>query len=149
MRNIFKTLLLLPLTIAPAFAGGMILEIGNPQATPAALAKGGVVLARVTACQTPARANLVASAEGLVNGKRQTIPLKIDSLSEGGTWSIARAWPTTGKWAVRVVATHPEYGNYASSVVVGVEGDTFDWAKVKRFSGKQPSDAEIFEILAK
>jgi hypothetical protein len=149
MRNIFKTLLVLPLAFAPVFGGGMILEIGNPHAMPAALAKGGVILARVTACQTPARANLVASAEGLVDGRRQTIPLKIDSLPEGGAWSIAQAWPTTGKWVVRLVATHPEYGTYASSVVVGVEGNTFDWAKVTRFSGKQPSGAEISEILAK
>ena len=32
---------------------------------------------------------------------------------------------------------------------VGVEGDSLDWGKVKRFSGNAPTAAEISAILAK
>ena len=149
MRNILKTLLVLPLALAPAFGGGMILQIGNPTANPAATAKHGVVFARLTACHTPAKADLTATAEGFVDGKRQTIALKPDLLGEPGTWSIARAWPAEGKWVVRLTATHPEYGAYSSSVVVAVNGDTFDWAKVRNFQGNPPTSADIAAILTK
>jgi hypothetical protein len=136
------------MALAPLIGGGMVLEIGNPAANPAATAKHGVLLARITACHTPAKTNLSAVAEGIVDGNRQTIPLKVDALPETGTWSIARAWPTQGKWVVRLVATHPEYGTYASSLVVSVEGNTFDWGKVKRFAGNPPTPADIAKILA-
>jgi hypothetical protein len=136
------------MALAPLIGGGMILELGNPRANAAAAAKHGVLLARITACHTPAKTNLSAVAEGIVDGQRQTIPLKVESLPDTGTWSIARAWPAQGKWVVRLVATHPEYGSYASSLVVGVDGDTFDWGKVKRFSGNPPTSSDIAKSLA-
>lgn len=149
MRTILHTLALVPLALAPLFGGGMILEIGNAKANPAAVAKQGVILARLTACQAPAKGILAATAEGIVAGKRLTLPLKVDNLAEPGVWSIARSWPNEGKWVVRLVASHPEYGDHTSSVIVGVAGDSFDWGKVRRFNGKPPSADDLAGILAK
>ena len=149
MRSILQTLALVPLALAPLFGGGMILEIGNAKANPAALAKQGVILARLTACQSPAKGVWAATVEGLVAGKRQTLPLKVDNLAEPGVWSISRAWPNEGKWVVPLVASHPESGDHTSSVVVGVTSDLFDWARVQRFNGKPPSADDLAGIPAK
>ena len=149
MRNILRALLALPLALAPVFAGGMHLEIGDAKGNRLAAARSGVVVARLTACHTPAEALLTATAEGLVAGKRQTIALKPDALAEPGLWSIARAWPAEGKWVLRLVVTHPQYGSYTSGVVVALNGDSFDPTKVRRFDGNPATSTDIAEILSK
>lgn len=148
MRTILKSLLIVPIALSSLFAGGFRLEIGNPKANPAAK-KDAVVLARLTSCQNPADAKLTVTAEGVVDGKRQTIALKADSLGQPGLWSINRTWPAEGKWVVNVLATHPQYGEYTSGFVVGVQGDSFDWGKVTHFQGKPATASDIAAILAK
>jgi len=147
MRRCFSAALAAVLTIAPLFGGSMILEVGNPNANPEAAQKNAVVMARVTACHSPEKTSVVATAEGLVAGKRQTIPLKVINLSTPGMWAVTREWPKEGSWAVNFVATNPDYKDYSPSVVVPVENDSFSWASVKRFY-HAPTAAEIAAILA-
>ena len=147
--NLARTLAMAALGTLTLSAGGMRLEIGNAKAHPEAAARKGLVLARLTACQTPAKAVLTVTAEGIVDGKRRSIPVAYDSLATTGTWSIARNWPAEGKWALRLVASHPDYGTYHSSVLVRVEGDTFDWGKVKPFYGNPPAPSDVTDFLTK
>jgi hypothetical protein len=125
-----KRLLILPTLAAPLFAGALVLQIGNPSANPEALARHAVLVARMSACRSPEKTTVTATAEGTVNGTRRTIPLKILPLSTAGTFAVTREWPAEGSWVVRMVATNPDYKNYAPTVLVPFDNGQLRWAGV-------------------
>jgi hypothetical protein len=47
-------------------------------------------------------ADLSGTAEGLVDGKRRSIPLRFDSLPRLNTFGVRRQWPTDGTWMLRI-----------------------------------------------
>jgi hypothetical protein len=62
-------------------------------------------------CPDPGSAKVTAWAEGLVNGQRETMPLKVRRTSEPRLFTIERAWPTEGRWAIRMkIANQPDAG---------------------------------------
>jgi hypothetical protein len=142
-----KQLLVLSMLAAPLFAGTLALEIGNPSANPEAMAKRAVLVARMTACTSPEKTTITASAEGIVDGMRKSIPLKIVLLSTAGTYAITREWPAEGTWAVRMVATNPEYKNYAASVLVPMDKGALQWASVRHYYRHPPAEAEVAAVL--
>ena len=77
-----KTLLIAMAALAgQLFAGGFYLQLGNPEANPEAKKANAVLVIKATGCHDPATATLTATAVGMVNGKRQTIPLQVTKLS--------------------------------------------------------------------
>ncbi len=46
--------------------------------------------------------DMTGTAYGLVDGKRQTVPLQFGATSRQGVFSVRRAWPTEGAWVLRV-----------------------------------------------
>lgn len=130
------------------WAGALRLEVGNPSANPEAAAKHAVLVARITACQSPEKTTITATAEGIVDGSRRTVPLSLVPLSTPGTFAVVRQWPAGGRWAVKMTATNPDYKNYATGVVVLTQKDGFDWAGVKHFY-HAPTDAEVDAVLGK
>jgi hypothetical protein len=142
-----KHLLVLSMLAAPLFGGTLVLEIGNPSANPEAVAKHAVLVARMTACTSPEKVTVTASAEGIVDGMRKSIPLKIVPLSPAGTYAITREWPTAGSWAVRMVATNPDYKDYTASVLVPLNNGALQWASVKHYYRAPPAEADIAAVL--
>jgi len=142
-----KHLLVLSMLAGPLFAGALALEIGNPSANPEAMAKHAVLVARMTACTSPEKTTVTASAEGIVDGVRQSIPLKIVALSTAGTYAVIREWPAEGSWAVRMVATNPDYKDYAASVLVPLDNGTLQWASVKHYYRHPPAEVEVAAVL--
>lgn len=130
----------------PVFAGALTLGIGNPVTNPEAQSKNAVLLARTTACHSPEKSKLTATAEGFVNGVHRSIPLKVIPLSTSGTFVVTREWPPTGKWAVRIVATNPEYKNYATGVLVPLDGNSVEWTSIKHYF-HEPTDEELASLL--
>jgi hypothetical protein len=57
----------------------------------AAIREGAVELSDVT-----------ATAEGLVNGVRKSVPIRIEAASRAGTFAVRKQWPAEGTWLVRV-----------------------------------------------
>lgn len=51
---------------------------------------------------TTSVSDLVGSAEGLVDGKRQSIALRLDATARPDVYAVRRQWPTAGTWVVRV-----------------------------------------------
>jgi hypothetical protein len=147
-KEIMKHLIVLSILAAPLFAGALVLEIGNPSANPEAVAKHAALVARMTACTSPEKTTVTASAEGVVDGMRKSIPLKIVPLSTAGTYAVAREWPA-GTWAVKMVATNPDYKDYAASVLVPVENGALRLASVKHYYRIAPAEPEVAAILAK
>jgi hypothetical protein len=142
-----KILIAACLSAAALFAGGLAIEVASPKGNPEAAARNAVVVARITACQRPALTTVSATAEGIVSGKRQSIPLKVMNLPTAGTFAVAHEWPKEGTWVVKMVATNPDYKNYATAVVVPVQKDVFGWAAVKHFY-RNPTAEDIDAVLA-
>jgi len=146
MRTLWKPLFALSALAAPLFAGALLLEVGNPAANHEALEKHAILVARVTACHSPEKTTVTATAEGIVNGMRKSIPLKVIPLSTAGTFAVTREWPEQGTWAVKMIATNPDYKDYATSVVVPIQNDSVQLEAVKHYF-HAPTDAEVSVAL--
>jgi hypothetical protein len=133
MRSLWKSLLALSLLAAPLLAGALRLEVGNPATDQEALAQHAVLVAWTTACHSPEKTRVTATAEGVVNGMRKSIPLKVFTLSAPGTFAVTREWPNGGIWAIKMVATNPEYKDYATSAVVPIQNNAAKLQAVKRY----------------
>jgi hypothetical protein len=132
-------------TAASLMAGGFALEIGRPSANPEAQAKHAVLVVREYACTHPERTSITATAEGIVNGKRETIPLKLVPLSTANTYAVTRQWPGEGRWVVTLVAVNSGF-QWQPSAIVGVNGDSADFASVKR-SNRAPTTEQVQTAL--
>jgi hypothetical protein len=132
-------------TTASLFAGGLAIELAKPSANPEAQARHAVLVVRAYACSAPEMTSMTATAEGIVNGKRQRLPLKLTRLSGDNTFALTRQWPAEGRWVVTIVTRNPKF-NFEPSVMVKVDGDSVDWAGVTRLNGS-PNDHEIEAAL--
>jgi hypothetical protein len=126
-------------------AGGIGLEISRPSSNPEAQAKKAVLVVKGYACVEPSRTSITANAEGVVNGKRQSIPLKLIPLSGQSTFALMRQWPTDGRWIIALTASNPRLG-LTRGAVVKVEGDSVGFDDVTNFS-HSPSGEEIRAAL--
>jgi len=142
MKVLMKTAFALPVLVLPLFAGALLLEVGDPVANPEAVRNHAVLLARTTACHSPGETTVAATAEGVVNGMRKSIPLKVITLSTAGTFAVARQWPEQGRWVIQLVATNPEYKNYATSVLVPITNDGVELSAARHYF-HAPTDAEV------
>jgi hypothetical protein len=147
MRTLYRLVAAAGIVAPTLFAGALVLQIGDPAANPEAQQRNAVLIARVTACKSPAETTVTATAEGSENGVRRSIPLKISSLTTAGTFAIARQWPEQGAWVVKLIATNPEYKNYSTGVLVPFEKTTLQWAAIKHFF-HSPTDSEVTAMLA-
>jgi hypothetical protein len=126
-------------------AGGFALQLGKPSTNPEAQAKNAVLVVRGYACVAPEKTTVSAIAEGIVNGKHQSIPLKLVPLSGESTYALTRQWPTEGKWVITLVEANPRF-NLRPSAIVKVDGNSIDWAGITRFSGP-PSTEQVEAAL--
>jgi hypothetical protein len=142
MKKFGRWLFALGIVAVPLIAGALVLEVGNPASNPEALKNHAVLVARITACHSPGETTVAATAEGMVNGTRKSIPLKVIALSTAGTFALAREWPEQGTWAIKLVATNPEYKDYAASVLVPIRSDAVQLSAAKHYF-HAASEAEV------
>lgn len=146
MRRFLVAVLAAGFVAAPVFAGALTLQADDPTASPEAIAKQAIVVAHTTACVSPEKTVITATAEGIVDGKRISMPLKVIRLSQAGSFAVTRQWPTAGAWVVKMVATNPDYKNYATSIVVPAEAGVAARARAKVFY-HAPSEDDIESVL--
>jgi hypothetical protein len=90
------------LALAPAvLAGGFQLSVEAPKPSSGADLKNAALIVRTFGCHTPADANITATAEGLVNGKRQSVKLDLEP-NATGVYTIKKQWPSQGAWVVNI-----------------------------------------------
>src|SRR6185369_10830261 len=89
-------------------AGGFYLQLGNPEASPEARKHNAVLTVLATGCHDPASAQLTATAIGIVNGERKSIPLTVNKLATPGMFALSQQWPKEGKWVLELVAKNGE-----------------------------------------
>jgi hypothetical protein len=105
------TLILVALS-ASAFAADFTLAIGSPVAasfpatdnspTQGRKVKDAAFAVRTENCADPAKAQITGTAEGLVNGVRQSVALRLISASGPGVYLVSREWPSQGVWVVNL-----------------------------------------------
>lgn len=132
-------------TGASLIAGGFVLEIGKPSANPEAQAKNAVLVVRGYACHDAEKTTMTATAEGIVNGKRETIQLKPIALSGANTYALTREWPADGRWVITLVAANPNF-NWQPSAIVKVDGGSIDFDGVTRLN-RTPGKGDIEAAL--
>jgi len=104
-----KTLLIAVAAMAgQLWAGGFFLQLGNPEANAEAKKANAVLVIQATGCHDPATATLTATAVGVVDGKRQSIPLQVTKLSRPGEFALTQQWPKDGKWVIELVGRNGE-----------------------------------------
>jgi len=130
----------------PVFAGALTLQLDDVKTNPEAIAQNAAVVAHITACHSPEKTTVTAFAEGIVKGKRETISLKVSTLSQPGSFAVSHQWPKDGAWAVKMIATNPDYKNYSTAIVVPFHDDRTDRASAKVFY-HAPSAEEVDSIL--
>ena len=99
--------------VSVSFAGGFQLEIQAPTSNEGEM-KGAALLIRTYGCHQPWDADVSATAEGVVNGKRQSIKLELTRTSQG-VYAVKKQWPSQGAW---VIAITGQYNGITSSALV-------------------------------
>jgi hypothetical protein len=124
-------------------AGGFYLQLGNPEASAEARKNNAVLTIKAWGCHDPSTAQLTATAVGMVNGHRQSIPLTVTKLSEVGMFALSQQWPKEGKWVIELVARNGE--QFTNSLVAaGPEGLDRLHAKANM---KQFSNSDVEAML--
>jgi hypothetical protein len=146
------TLILITLS-ASAFAADFTLAIGstaaasipwneNPPAGPLAKAmkvKDAAFAVRAENCADPEKAKITGTAEGLVNGGRQSVALHLIAGSAAGAYLVSREWPAQGVWVVNLTGVCA--GAKAGALVpIGPDGYLRESSK---FFPRSSTEAEI------
>ena len=151
VRNMKFTLILMSLSVS-AFAADFTLAIGNPVAAslpgtenpPGTTArvfkvKDAVLAVRTENCNDPAKAQITGTAEGLVNGTRQSVALRLIPGAGPGVYLVSREWRPQGVWVVNLSAVCA--GAQAGAVIpIGPSGYMRESSK---FFPRSPTEAEI------
>jgi hypothetical protein len=101
---------LFAMVLAGAAAGAdFSLAIGNPVAVAFSdgEAKGLVkkdagMAVRGENCADPAKVQITGVAEGMVNGARRSVPVRVIPASAAGAFAVAHDWPVEGAWVVNL-----------------------------------------------
>ena len=141
-------------SVATALAGGFQLSVEVPTAADTHQLKDAVLFVRTYGCHTPTDAVVSATAEGVVNGERRSLPLEVVYDSKG-VYAIKQQWPSEGSW---VLAITGEYSGLTSTLIVDLgpggkvhPGTRLDPGNVKgmhaRMIRHKPTTADIDAAL--
>jgi hypothetical protein len=99
MKQIPGWIAALALFAGPVFAGGFWLTLERP-----ANESDAAAVVRVIGCHNPQDAQVAGMAEGLVRGKRESVPIKLRSTGRTGVYEIERPRLEPGAWVFAVTA---------------------------------------------
>lgn len=83
-------------------------------------APGAAMLVRVYSCGTPTDSPVEGVAEGLVNGERRSIAIKLKPTGEPGVYAVDQQWPSEGTWLLAL--TLPKLVPTTTLVQLGPNG---------------------------
>jgi len=109
VRTLFAAIAAVALLATAAAAGTMFrLEIGSTAALgmDKKFVKDGkkvVVAVRAVVCQDLANVKVSGTAEGLVNGKRESLPITLAVIDQAeAVYAIVQQWPQDGSWVLHL-----------------------------------------------
>ena len=109
------------------FAGGFQLTVEAPDAAKTGL-KDAALIVRTFGCHQPEDANVTVTAEGLVGGRRQSLPVELKADTKG-VYGISQQWPSEGKWVLVLTGT---YNGMTSTIFVelGDKGQVYSDTRI-------------------
>ena len=110
------------LLAAPLSAQEFRLGIGSPVATASPGNKKAFMAVRVEGCDQPGSAQVTATAEGLVNGARRSVPVTLRPADRPGAYAVLETWPNEGLWVLNFSAS---YRDLKAGALVPVEATGF------------------------
>jgi hypothetical protein len=136
---------MLRLGIAACAAGALLLAegftftIGSPVASQDFHAKMAAFVFRTQGCAEPAKAQIGATAEGLVKGVRRSVVLKVMAMSKPGVYAVYQSWSPEGDWVVNLKGTCAD-SSAGALIPMGPKGFIRESSK---FFPRPATDAEI------
>jgi hypothetical protein len=124
---------------ALVLAEGFTFTIGSPVASQDFHLKAAAFVFRTQGCTDPARSQISGTAEGLVNGARRSVALKVVASSKPGVYAVYQNWPAEGGWVVNLKGTCAN-ASAGAIVPIGPKGFIRESAK---FFERPATDAEI------
>ena len=111
-------LLTLVLTVSVTAGTFFRLEVGPPVAGGTDLKiKNAVLVVRPLACDDVAAVVVSGTAEGIVNGARQSLPLTLVPLKRDGIHAVTQQWPADGRWVLHLTGACASSKAAASTIV--------------------------------
>ena len=108
--------------LSATLAGGFWITAHSPGSPLGKQTPDAAVLIEVGGCADPGKAALAGTAEGLIDGRRKSIPLTFTRTSKPGVFAVKKQWNGTGPWVLAITGTY--LGHPSSLVVeVGTKGD--------------------------
>jgi hypothetical protein len=106
-----------------ASAQGLSLTIGNSVAGQNYAMKSAQFVFRVTGCSDLSKAQVTATAEGIVGGVRRSTPLRpVPSPAQAGVYAIPDQGGADGNWVVAITANCQ---NETAGVIIPINGRSF------------------------
>jgi hypothetical protein len=105
MRTKLLNTIMLAFLLTPAWAQNLSLTIGNSIAGQTYAVKMAQFVFRINGCADLSKAQIKATAEGVVGDARRTTPLRIVPAQPAGVYAIGQEWGNEGKWVVTISAT--------------------------------------------
>lgn len=124
-------------------AGGFFLQLGNPEASAEARKANAVLTIKAAGCHDPATAQITATAIRMVNGQRESIPLKVTPLSEPGMFALSQQWPKEGRYVIELVGRN---GEQFTNTLVAADAKGFDRTHARE-AMKQFTEQDVLAML--
>ncbi len=127
-KTVTLVVCLLAIAVPPLLAGGPGLSIEI---------KDAVVMVRVHFHDKNVPDSLTGTAEGILNGKRQSLDLRLLPTPEEGVFTVKQQWPAEGNWVLTITAT--EHATQSAVIKLGANGSTKN-ASVNMLTRKATED---------
>jgi len=138
---------------SPAYAGPPWVSIELPANPMDPTTRGAYLLVHTFHHQIVLRQMLEGRAEGMVNGRRQTVALSFDDTSREFVRALRRNWPTEGSW-VLVITAGGHDGGVTALVGIGTDGQVRSVSVPTEVRNgytvpKQVTDADVDALLSR
>jgi len=130
--------LLIVATAALVWAQTFAFEIGGAVATQDFRLKAAIFAFRTAGCEDPAKVQVSATGEGVLDGTRKSMVLHVYPSSRSGAWAVQRQWDS-GEW---VVVLEGSCGDQVAGAIVPVRGSGFVREAVRLYP-HAPTKAEV------
>jgi len=117
--------------------------IGSPVASQDFQMKSAAFVFRTEGCAEAAKAEIAATAEGLVKGARKSVVLKVANGARPGIYAVFQNWPAEGDWVVNLKGTCAS-AHAGAIIPIGPKGFLRESSK---FFQRPAADAEVTASL--
>lgn len=134
------------LAVAPFLsAGGFWLQLGDPEASPEAKANHAALIVKAGGCHDPATAEVSGIVIRMVDGRKETTPLKLIRMKEPGTFSVLFKWPSDLPAVLEFVGHN---AGASTSMLVNVRGGTVERSSVRFYPHVPTAEEENLSLTS-